>query len=297
MKKALLVMSLISALSACGGGSSGSGSNSGNNSGTGGTGGTSGTGSTSSGMTEAMKVFAESWISMQAVLNLHDLLIMAGNNGNCPKGGSVSFNGSTTSLSNCVRRFPADNAYLGNFSGTPVFTGSVKSLNFQSAGNLNVNAGDNPAVTQYVMSNTSFNGTDNDTGSGDTSQIGNGSATFVMGAASSYAVTSVGSTAVNNGSSLNSNAGFFYSKSNAAASRVVTTQNLIFSSDTSGMTNRPASGSYNVAVGGTTTSCVNVGVQMLANNQVKISCSATSESRTVNWSDTDVQSALRSARS
>lgn len=302
MKKSLIAVSLLAMLSACGGGSSGSSNNgtnpNGNTGGNSGTGGTGGTGTTTTGMTEAFKVFGESWLNMQAVLNMHDLVIIAGNTGNCPKGGTVSFNGSITTMNNCVRRFPADNAYQGSFGGTPVIVGNLKTLAFQSNGLIYANVGNNPSVSQYAITNTSFTASeDSSNSSQDVTQIGNGSASFVVSNATTYALSAIASTVANNSSSLNSMAGFFYSKNGSAANRLLTTQNLAFASDSNGMTMRPTTGAYNVAVGGSSTVCVNVAVQMMPNNQLQISCTATNEKQIVNWTDNSVRTALNNAAS
>ncbi|MBC3934122.1 hypothetical protein [Undibacterium rugosum] len=304
----LLILSLIAALSACGGGSSdnagnasgnssgssGSGGSSGGSSG-GGSGGSSGTGS-SAGLTEALKVFAESWIATQMVNSLHDFAVIAGNTGNCPKGGSVSYAGGTTSMSNCVRRFPADNAYQGAFSGVPNQIGNIKMLNFQSSTAIKVNAGDNPALTQYQISNASFTATDdNSDSSKELTQIGGGAASFSLGTGS-YNMTAVAGNATNTGSSLSIANGFFYTRNNAAANRVVNLGNIVYGAETNGMTTRPTSGKYNVAVGGSSTACVNVGVQLISLTQLTITCEATKESRTLNWTDADLKAALTAAQ-
>ena len=241
-------------------------------------------------------MFAESWTASQMVAGLHDFAVIAGNTGNCPKGGSVSYAGGTTSMNNCVRRFPADNAYQGAFSGVPNQIGSIKMLNFQSSGAIKVNVGDNLAVTQYQISSASFTATDDTSDSSkDVTQIGGGVASFSLGTGN-YSMTAVAGNASNTGSSLSIANGFFYTRNNGAANRVVNLGNIVFGSETNGMTTRPTAGKYNVAVGGSSTACVNVSVQLISLSQLTITCEATKESRTLNWTDSDLKAALTAAQ-
>jgi hypothetical protein len=285
IKNSLLMITMISALSACGGDDTSK------------TSGTT-TGTTSAGLTEALTVFAESWTGTQMLANFHDLAVIAGNNGSCGGGGSVSYLTSLTTMSNCIRRFPADNGYLGGLTGIPVQVGTIKSATLQNNGDITVKDGSSIGTTRYTINTINFSATDDTSTTGkEMTQVMNGTLGISLTTGSSFSVGSVSSISTNSGSSLSTTSGFTYTRNHGNANRVVTSSNLVVNADATNMSQRPASGQYTVAVGTAGSTCVNVGVQFVSTTQVKLTCSNTAESRVINWTDTDVKTALALALS
>lgn len=280
IKNSLLMITMIAALSACGGDDTSKTSG-------------STTGTTSAGLTEALTVFAESWTGTQMLANFHDMAVITGNNGSCGGGGSASYLTGLTTMNNCVRRFPADNGYLGGLTGIPVQVGTIKSATLQNNGNIIVKDGGSIGTTRYTINTLSFSMTD-DTSSTDKeiTQAINGRLGVTLTTGSIFSVGSVSSSSTNNGNSLNMTSSFIYARNAGNANQVVTSSNLVINTDSSNMSQRPASGQYTVAVGTGGSTCVNVGVQFVSTTQVKLTCSKTSESRVINWTDTDVKTAL-----
>lgn len=279
-KNSLLMITMIAALSACGGDDTSKTSG-------------STTGTTSAGLTEALTVFAESWTGTQMLANFHDMAVIAGNNGSCGGGGSVSYLTSLTTMNNCIRRFPADNGYLGGLTGIPVQVGSIKSATLQNNGDITVKDGSSIGTTRYTINTINFSATDDTSTTGkEMTQVMNGTLGISLTTGSSFSVGSVSSISTNSGSSLSTTSGFTYTRNHGNANRVVTSSNLVVNADSTNMSQRPASGQYTVAVGTGGSTCVNVGVQFVSTTQVKLTCSNTSESRVINWTDADVKTAL-----
>jgi hypothetical protein len=289
MKKSLLTLAALSVLTACGGGGdSGSGSNSNPTA-------NDLSNSASAVYVGSLKAFAETWIAGNAIAGLHDLVMFAGQTGNCAGGGSLSYTSPTQTLTNCVRNYPQNGAYNGTFTGS----GAAGSVNVTAingvAVNSSVNPSSNPAL--YTYQSGSFEATLASAGNTDTTTLTSGAVVFqVTGAANSYTLSNFKMAIANSGTgTVASTASGFTRAYVIARNGGGSTYDVNFTTPiTTSGTNNPASGAA-VITYTTSTACSPLTVSFLSTTQFSMACSNGSPV-TKNWADADVQAALTAAR-
>jgi hypothetical protein len=292
MKKSLLTLAVLSALTACGGGGDGSSSGGSNNSNP-----TTNdlSNSSSTVYVGSLKVIAETWIAGNAIAGLHDLVMFAGQTGNCAGGGSLSYTSPTQTLTNCVRNYPNNGAYNGTYSGT----GSAGAINVTAINNVTVNSSVNPANNPalYAYSSGSFGATLASAGGTDTTTLTSGSVVFqVVGAANSYTLSNFKMALANSGTgTVASTVGGFTRAYVIARNGGGSTYDVNFTTPiTTSGTNNPASGTAVISYT-TSTACSPLTVSFLSTTQFSMACSSGSPV-TKSWTDADVRAALAAAR-
>lgn len=299
MKRALCAMGVATFLTACGGGGS---SNS--NSDTPDPTKTNSLDNPTSVMYQAsLKTFAEVWTSFDLVMIVNDLAMFAGEAGNCPNGGSLAYANGVQTMTKCVRRYPADQAYSGSFkvfntSGTafsnPAFP-PAKLTEF-----TNVQALDTttfaPMASITLPSYLAFKVTSGT--NSDTVELNTPGPTFSVGTKSTYTVPNMNIATVNDGTTqtvtkVGGIGSYFYMVNKGDASyNLDLMQEIKISGDA-----RPNTGAVNVTYS-TSTACSPMKIHFVSATQFGLSCPNDSTQKEIvkNWTDADVKAALSTAQ-
>lgn len=281
MKRQLLALGLAATLTACGGGgSSGSNSADANKD--------SIADTTSTTYTTSLKAVAEVNAATAFLSSVHDLLMFAGNSGNCAGGGTLSYAPPTQTLTLCQRTYPKNGAYTGTYTGTGDASGvSVSAINAVKVYSLS-----NTTQLQYTATSGSFTGKVSTSGSADLTQLTGGSVVFNAGASSAYTLSALNNQITNNGSTQNvayvnaSSPTMRVAKTSGATYDVSLNQTVQIVGD-----NFPSSGSASISF--STTACSPIVLTYQANNQFNMSCGG--HSLTKSWTDADVVAARSAA--
>lgn len=278
MRSPLLALGLAAVLTACGGG--GSNSADANKD--------SIADTTSTTYTASLKAVAEVNAATAFLSSVHDLLMFAGNSGNCAGGGTLSYTAPTQTLTLCQRNYPKNGAYTGTYTGT----GDASGVSATAINAVKVYSPSNTAQLQYTVSSGSFTGKVSTNGGADLTQLTGGSVVFNAGASSAYTLSALNNQITNNGSTQNvsyvnaSSPAMRVAKTGGATYDVTLNQTVQIVGD-----NFPSSGSASIAF--STTACTPVVLTYQANNQFNMSCGG--HSLTKSWTDADVVAARSAA--
>ena len=281
MKTPLLALGLAAVLTACGGGGSSSSDSADANK-------DSIADTTSTTYTASLKAVAEVNAATAFLSSVHDLVMFAGNSGNCAGGGTLSYAAPTQTLALCQRNYPKNGAYTGTYTGT----GDASGVSATAINAVKVYSSANTSQLQYTVSSGSFTGKVSTSGGADLTQLTGGSVVFNAGASSAYTLSALNNQITNNGSTQNVS----YVNASSPTMRVAKT-----SGDTYDVTlnqtvqivgdNFPSSGSASIAF--STTACTPIVLTYQANNQFNMSCGG--HSLTKSWTDADVVAARAAA--
>ena len=241
-----------------------------------------------------LQAVAEVLKGFEFVMSLNDLVISAGQTGNCGQAGTASYNSGVQTLTNCVRSFPNDEAYNGTFNVTTSIAGSQTNVSVTGINNLKALNPTNLASQDYAIPNGFFTASNLNSSGSDSTKLLSGGATFYPGTSSSssqYSLSNLNTTTVNNGSSYtvsqNSSSGF------ASVQRGTVTYDISIDSPiTVTGNNLPGSGAMTVRY--STTTCNPLSISFISITKFAMACGG--QSITKNWNDSDVLSARTLSR-
>jgi hypothetical protein len=244
---------------------------------------------TSTTYTASLKAVAEVNVATVVFLSsVHDLLMFAGNSGNCGGGGTLSYAAPTQTLTLCQRNYPKNGAYTGTYTATVDASGvSVSAINA-----VKVYSSDDTTQLQYTVTSGSFAGKVSPSDSVDLTQLTGGTVVFNAGASSSYTLSALNNQITNNGTTLNvsyvnaSNPTMRVAKTGGATYDVSLNQPVQIVGD-----NFPSAGSASIAF--STTACTPIVLTYQTGNQFNMSCGG--HSITKSWTDADVVAARKAA--
>jgi Prokaryotic membrane lipoprotein lipid attachment site len=280
MKRPFLALGLAAVLTACGGGGSSSNSADANKD--------SIADTTSTTYTTSLKAVAEVNAATAYLSSVHDLLMFAGNSGNCAGGGTLSYAAPTQTLTLCQRNYPKNGAYTGTYTGT----GDASGVSVTAINAVKVYSSGNTSQLQYTLSSGSFAGKVLASGGADVTQLTSGSVVANAGASSAYTLSALNNQITNNGTTQNvsyvnaSNPTMRVAKTGGATYDVTLNQTVQIVGD-----NWPSSGSASIAF--STTACTPIVLTYQANNQFNVSCGG--HSLTKSWTDADMVAARNAA--
>jgi hypothetical protein len=290
MKAVLIGIVITSILTGCGGASNSSSSSSSDII----DGGISKTSSTNYQI--ALKTFAETFRAMEFLLVLNDIAAFSGNSGNCPSGGNLSYSASVETLNNCVRKYPAEQAYQGSFNVTTSNTNATTTaITVNSIAGIKANSPSNTSTTQFSITSGNFKANEILPATGnEVTELSKATVTLQAGASSTYLLLDANSSTLNDGLSLTTSgtsAGPLLKISKPPVSLLVGIQSIVVLQPIKQInTNFPTSGSYQIFTGTNTTGiCSMIQVDLLGSNNFKLTCNG--ESITKNWNDADIKAA------
>ncbi len=281
MRSPLLALGLATVLTACGGGGSSSSDSADANK-------DSIADTTSTTYTASLKAVAEVNAATAFLSSVHDLLMFAGNSGNCAGGGTLSYAAPTQTLTLCQRTYPKNGAYTGIYTGM----GDASGVSVSAINAVKVYRPSNTAQLQYTASSGSFTGKVSTSGSADLTQLTGGSVVFNAGVSSAYTLSALNNQITNNGSTQSmayvnaSSPTMRVAKTSGATYDVTLNQTVQIVGD-----NFPSSGSASISF--STTACTPIVLTYQANNQFNMSCGG--HSLTKSWTDADVVAARTAA--
>lgn len=241
----------------------------------------------------SLKAFAETWTGYDLMVGLNDLILFGSQSGNCPNGGTLSYASGVQTMTQCVRKYPADNAYSGTYNGTGV-------ANDFAITNADVRVLDPSAsyALQYRFTGSLAGGLTSSTSTTDTTTLKNGSVSFTVGA-QTYLLQNLNTTTVTTISTSNSLLTTATNGSTYAYNIIKggTTYSVSLSQGIQVLGDaRPSSGTA-VITFAAGTGCSPLKVRFISPTQFGLSCQSDPQKEAVkNWSDADVKSALASAQ-
>ena len=297
MKRALCAMGVATLLTACGGGGS-------SNSDTPDPTKTNSLNNPTSVMYQAsLKTFAEIWTSFDLVMSLNDIAMFAGESGNCPSGGSLAYANGVQTMTKCLRRYPADQAYSGTFKvfnasgmaySNPAFPPAklTEFTNVQALDTTTFAPLASITLPSYLTIKV-IPGTNSDT-----VELNTPGPTFSVGTKSTYTVPNMNIATVNDGTTqtitkVGSIGSYLYMVSKGdAAYNLDLLQEIKISGDA-----RPNTGAINVTYS-TSTACSPMKIRFVSATQFGLSCPNDSAQKEIikNWTDADVKTALSTAQ-
>jgi hypothetical protein len=305
MKSKILVTLFTAALIGCGGGSSDSSSS---NPYDVVPGGISNTASTN--YSNGLKSFVETFRGLEFLLAMNDLAAFAGNSGNCASGGTISYTGTTQTLTKCVRRYPGHDAYTGSYTVTTRSLNATSS-SFVISGVSTINATDpvNTSIPGFTIQGngtlaSSIDGTQTVTSNSETTVLTKGTLSVLAGVSSTYEISNPATSTLNDGTSVivsptSINSGFKIKKFPVTAFSggyaVSILQPLKQIGD-----NFLSAGSYVISNTVQSTAapsvglCTQIQVDFLGANKFKLTCDG--DSVTKNWNDADIVAARAASK-
>ena len=282
MQRPLLTLALAAVLTACGGGGSNNSSDD-----------TDETKDsiadpTSPAYAAALKVAAEVNAASAFLTATHDLLQFAGQSGNCPRGGSLSYAAPTQTATLCQRNYPNNGAYTGTYSGT----GGADWITVTDIQGVKVYNPDDTSQLDYTITSGNFAGKTtevNDTT--DETEISRGAVVFNAGASSAYTLTAFNTKISNNGSALTvspitTGAMFLKVEKGSATYELTLTEPVKTTGD-----EWPNAGKVSIAY--STTTCSPVVLTYQPASKFTLSCGGHSVTKA--WEDADMVDARKAA--
>jgi hypothetical protein len=246
--------------------------------------------------TGSLKAVAETWTGGDLAGVLSDLAVIAGATGNCGTSGTASFTNTTQTVTKCLRKYPAGEAYSGTYtvagtsSAGTISNFSVQALDPSTLGNAT------PTIAYKVTGGSVSGGVTTGSTGVETTNLTSGSATFTIGS-SVYTLSNLNTQTTNDGSSIlfgmNGIQPITFSIQKGTTSYDVYVDQSIKTIGSA----RPSSGQVTVTYA-TTTACSPLRMRFISNTQFGMTCvkDSTGTEQVKNWTDADVLAALKTAQ-